>query len=113
VIELRENPLLARKPLAPRRRQPGIAQDLDGRNAAEIAALGQVDDAGAAFAERPHQTIRTERLTGDDGGLCVLGDGVRRGKGEIAIQQGCAVRILLQHLQDFFEERSVAATRVS
>ena len=45
--------------LAPRGRQPRVAQDLDRDLAAEVVALGEVDDAHAAFAE--HRSCGTDR----------------------------------------------------
>ena len=53
MVELRQRALLAGEALAPRRGQPGVAQDLDRDAAAEVLALGEVDDAHPAFAEQP------------------------------------------------------------
>ena len=58
MVELRERALLAGEALAPRRREPGVAQDLDRRDRPEVVALGEVDDAHPALAEHPRRCDR-------------------------------------------------------
>ncbi len=63
MVQLRQRALLAGEPLASRRREPRVAQNLDRRHRAEVLALGEVDDAHPALAEHPRQSIRSEALS--------------------------------------------------
>ena len=51
MVELSEDALLDGEAFAARGRKPGIAKNFDGDQIAEIVALGEIDDAHAAFAE--------------------------------------------------------------
>ena len=62
VTQLRERPLLARESLAARRRKPCVAQDLDRGDRTEVVALGEVDDAHAAFAEQAYDPVWAEAI---------------------------------------------------
>src|ERR1035438_5762380 len=66
MIQLRERALLAEEAFAPGGREPGVTQDLDGDQTAEIVALGEVHHAHAALAEHAPDVIRAEVL----GGAC-------------------------------------------
>ena len=50
MIQLRQGSLFAGETLAAGGGKPGIPQDFDGDEAAEIVALGKVDKAHASFA---------------------------------------------------------------
>jgi hypothetical protein len=64
MIELRKRALLDGKPVTASRRQPGIAKNFDCNLAAEILALGKVDDAHATFTERFQDSIGSESIKG-------------------------------------------------
>ena len=64
VIQLRERALLAGEAVAPRRREPGVAQELDGDLVLKVVAFCQIDDARSALAEQPDDAV------GPEGGRC-------------------------------------------
>src|SRR5512142_3281717 len=60
MIELSQGFLLAGKTLPANRREPGIAQNLDGDLAPQIFAFGKVHDSHPAFAEYTQHVITTD-----------------------------------------------------
>ncbi len=60
MVEPGQRALLAGEALAPRGRQPGVAEDLDGGRAAQVGALGLVDDPHAALAEQAQHAVGAE-----------------------------------------------------
>ena len=60
MIALRERQLFHAEALPPHGREPSVAQQLDGNLAADVGALGKVNNAHAALAEQPQQSIRPD-----------------------------------------------------
>ncbi len=91
---MRQGSLFAGETLAARRRQPRVAQNLDGYLVAESFAFGEIDNAHAAFAQQA-------RRYGNRRIPWTAGTGtVQRFLRELShamVEQRVAVGILLQH----------------
>ena len=60
MIELSEHSLFAGETLAAGGRQPGISENFDGNQVAEVFSLGEIDHAHAAFAQHLFNGVGTE-----------------------------------------------------
>ncbi len=85
MIELRKRSLLGGKALAARRRKPCVAEDLNGNHAAEVLALGKIDDPHATFSKCFQDAVRTKLLEGERLGGVV--ENLLRDLGDIAVEQ--------------------------
>ena len=62
MVQLRQGPLFAGEALAASRRNPGIAQNLNGDLGAKIFAFGEINHTHPTFAQQPQNSVRTEFL---------------------------------------------------
>jgi len=106
VIELRERSLFGREAFAARRGKPGIPQNFDGDQDAEILAPGQIDDAHSAFAEYALDPVRTKFVKGSGRLLAQHISGDLR---HIAIKQRRGARILIDHREHTVKQRLIRA----
>ena len=73
VVQLGQRPLLGEEPGPARGRDPAVAEQLEGRAAAHVLSLDEVDDAHPALAEQAKHAVRahsprgvgTEQMVGD------------------------------------------------
>ncbi len=69
VLKLGEGALLGGEPLPACRGEPGITENLDGRDVAQVLPAGEVDDAHPPFAQELGDPIRPEIGEGEFGGV--------------------------------------------
>ncbi len=95
MIELGKGALFGGETGAAGGREPGVAQNFYGDLAAEIFALGEIDDAHAAFAESAEDAVGTEflewRSTGGGFAEDLMGD-----VGDVLIEHGIAAGIFAE-----------------
>ena len=95
MTQVRQRPLLAPETLTTIGRNPGVAQHLDGHAAADVGAVGQIDDARPALAEFRREAIGPDARA--DGRCRVArvehvarqlrGSGVEHRRGAIAVDE--------------------------
>ena len=90
-------------------RARGVAQNLDSRPAAQVLALGKVDDAHAALAQQANNSIGAEQLLWKRIGTVVQQP--RQDFPEAAVQQGSSAGVLVEHPRDRGFQLGVAGAK--
>ncbi len=105
MVQLGKRPLLADESLAPRRREPRVAQNLHGGDRAQVVALGVVHDAHTTLAEDPRDAVGPEECVGEWEDVIAASSQHRVGRRrDASVQQRIAPRVLGEQRQRIVDE---------
>ena len=107
MIQLREHALLAEEALAARCRYPGIAQNFDSHQIAEVLAFGKIDSAHSAFAQFSQDLVRAELQVRKRRRRIV--QQIMRDVGNVAFEKRSAAGVLGEQCFHFGQERGIFA----